>query len=470
MVFFRTTCLMGILGLLLCNGCTRVPQANDCQVASIVNNKIDKRVHWNQGCSADDQVYYAVQRLLQEELDIDSAVQIALLNNPKIQEIFEEIGIAQADLVEAGLFQNPVFDAYVRFPDHHSLQLNTAFSVTQSFLDIFLIPLRKKIAAVELEQAYLRVANAVLNLGFDVQETFYNLQAEQTKQNFLASLIQVTEVANQLTVAQRKQGNINDLELQSRMNEYLESKVALGQSQVELIRLRERMNKLLGLSSSELCWRIVDDLPELPENEVSDECLESIALSQRLDLEIARWEVKKIARILGLKQWWAYTNVDVGISTEHEAEGFQETGPAFAGAIPIFNYGQADRARLYSMHRQSLEREKALEIEVLSEVRAARDQLYVNRHLVLTYQMELLPLQEQILSMSQRFYNTMALSVYKLLDAKRKEFQMQINYKLNLKNYWISRVELDRALGGSLYLAIESYRQSICCETFGENR
>jgi cobalt-zinc-cadmium efflux system outer membrane protein len=453
---------------LLCFGCTRAPHADDCRVASIINNKIDKEVHWNQGCCEDEQVYCAVQRLLQQELVVDSVVQIALLNNPEIQSIFEEIGIAQADLVEAGLFQNPVFDAYIRFPDHHSLQLNTAFSVTQSFLDIFLIPLRKKVATVELEQAYLRVANAILKLGFDVQETFYNLQAEQIKQNFLASLIQATEAANQLAVAQKQQGNINDLELQSRMNEYLESNVALAKSQVELIRLRERMNKLLGFSSSELCWRIMDDLPELPEWEIPAECLESVALTQRLDLKIARWEVEKIARMLGLKQWWAYTNFAAGISTEHEAEGFQETGPAFAGAIPIFNYGQADRARLYSMYRQSQERQKALEIEILSEVRSTRDQLFVNRNLVLTYQKELLPLQKQIVSLSQRFYNTMALSVYKLLDAKKQELQMQINYKLNLRNYWISQVELDRALGGSLYLAIESYRKSICCKIPGE--
>ena len=466
MIAFRTTCIMGLV-CLLCFGCTRLPKAGDCRVASIINNKIDKEVRWNQGCYEDEHVHCAVQGLLQQELVIDSAVQIALLNNPEIQAIFEEIGIAQADLVEAGLFQNPVFDGYIRIPDHHSLQLNTAFSITQSFLDIFLIPLRKKIAAVELEQAYLRVANAVLNLSFDVQETFYNLQAEQIKQNFLASLVHVTEAANQLAVAQRQQGNINDLELQSRMNDYLVSKVALAQSQVELIRLRERINKLLGLSTSNLCWQIICDLPELPEDEIPAECLESVALSQRLDLEVARWEVEKIARMLGVKQWWAYTNIAAGISTEHEAEGFQETGPAFAGAIPIFNYGQADRARLFSMHRQSLERQKALEIEVLSEVRSARDQLFVNRNLVITYQEELIPLQEHIVSMSQRFYNTMVLSVYKLLDAKKQELQMQINYNLNLRNYWISQVELDRALGGSLYLAIESYRQSVCYETLG---
>lgn len=468
MLVLRSICTLGTL-CLLCSGCTKVPPADDDCVKSIVNRRISKDIHWNQGCYEDDQVRDVIKNLLHQELTIDSAVQIALLNNSDIQATFEEIGISQADLVQAGLFQNPVFDGYIRFPDRHVLQLNTAFSVTQSFLDTFLIPLRKKIAIVELEQAHLRVANAVLNLAFDLQETFYNLQVKQTKQDLLASLVQATEAANQLAIAQRQEGNINDLELQSRMNEYLESKVEFTTNQVELIRLRERMNKLLGLSSSALCWQINNDLPELPKEEIIAECLESIALSQRLDLEVARWEVERIARMLGVKQWWVYTDIAAGISTEHEAEGFQESGPAFAGAIPIFNYGQADRARLYSMYRQSQERKKALEIEILSEVRSARDQLLVNRNLVLTYQKELLPLQEQIVSMSQRFYNTMALSVYKLLDAKRQELQMQINYKLNLKNYWISHVELDRALGGSLHLAIESYRQSVCCETLGES-
>lgn len=442
---------------LVCLGCTRVPPADDCRVASVVNDKIGKQVRWNQGCYEDGQVDCVIQNLLQHELVIDSAIQIALLNNPEIQAVFEEIGIAQADLVQAGLFQNPFFDGYIRFPDHHSLQLNTAFSVSQNFLDIFLIPLRKKIAVVGLEQAYLRVVNAVLDLSFDVQEAFYNLQAEQTRQNLLASIVSLAETATQLALAQRQEGNINDLDLQNRMNEYLESKVEFTQSQIELIHMREKMNKLLGFPSSDFCWRVASELPELPEEEIATDSLEAIALSQRLDLDIARWEVQRMVKMLGVKRWWAYTDSALGISTEHEAEGFQETGAAFSASIPLFNYGQADRLRIYSMYRQSQERQKALEIKVLSEVRAARDQLFINRNFVLTYQRELLPLQEQIVLVSQKFYNTMTLSVYKLLDAKRRELQMQISYKLRLRNYWISRIALDRSLGGGFYLYTERY-------------
>lgn len=453
MVFAQRSCLVSAVSVgafccLCLDGCTTVPPADDVRVASLVECRMDQEVCWNQGCEEDCQVDNAIEQLLEQELTVDSAVQIALLNNPTIQATFEEIGIAQADLVQAGLFQNPIFDGYVRFPDHPSLQLNTAFSITQTFLDLFLIPLRKKIAEVELEQAHLRVANAVLNLAFTVQETFYDLQAEQMKQPLLALLEQAAEAAKELAEAQKQQGNINDLALQSRLTEYLESQIVYTQNQMEQIRLREKMNQLLGLSSNG-CWQLTDHLPELPEEEVPIECLESIALSQRLDLEIARREVERTARMLGIKQWWAYTDLAAGISTEHEAEGFQETGPALAGAVPLFNYGQADRARLYALYRQRCEQQKALEITVLSEVRSARDRVAVNRELVLIYQKEIIPLQEQIVSTSQTFYNTMGLSIYHLLDMKKQEIRVKIDSTANLRNYWISQVELSRALGGN---------------------
>jgi len=447
---------------LLCFGCTRVSQADDCCVVSIVNDSIHKEVHWYQVSDDEKQVYCAIQHLLQYDLVVDSAVQIALLNNPEIQAVFEEIGIAQADLVQAGLFQNPVFDGYVRFPDHSSLHLNTAFSITKSFLDILMIPLRKKIAEVMLEQAYLRVAKAAIDLSFAVQETFYHLQAEQAKQNILSSLLLAKESAYQLALQQREQGNVNDLDAQKRMNDYLESKIELTHSRVELVRLREKMNKLLGFSSNQ-CWSIAADLPELPIEEISLECLESAALCQRLDIHVARLEMERLARMLGVKQWWVYTDLGIGFSTEHEAEGFQETGVGFSGSIPIFNYGQAERARLHALYRQSQEKLKSLEIEVLTEIRSAREQLLINRNLVLAYQEELLPLQAQIVAQSQNFYHVMGLSVYTLLEVKGQELQMQINYRLSLRNYWLSRVQLDRALGASLDLVT-------CCATSEENR
>lgn len=428
-------------------GCTRTVPPTDYYVASIVDSRIDKCVQWNQTCHEDADVICAIEWMLNDELTIDTAVQIALLNNPEIQATFEEIGISHADLVEAGLFRNPVFDGYVRFPDRHSLVLNTEFSVAQSFLDVFLIPLRKKIAEVELEQAQLRVSNAVLNLAFDVQKIFYSLQAEEARNHVLEEIVLAAEAASELAKGQSDQGNINSLELQNHVDAYVQTKIELSTNQIELVRLKEEMNKLLGLSYPNW-WKICSELMPLPPCEKSDVCLESIAVVQRLDLAVARWDVERIARMLGIKEWWANTDVYLGVSSEREAEGFRETGPAFSAAIPIFNYGQADRERLHAMYRQKLQRYRALEIQILADVRAAQEIVLIQRKLVEAYQNELMPLRGDNLSFSQRYYNSMALGVYKLLDSKTQALRAQILHTAALKKYWLARVELNRAVGG----------------------
>lgn len=434
----------------LCAACTKVPQANDCQVASLVQERITKRVHWNQGSLEDKQVQCCIEHLLLHDLKLDSAIQIALLNNPQIQANFEELGIAKADLVKAGLFQNPIFEGFVRFPNRSSLATNTEFSVTQGFLDVFLIPLRKKVAATELEQAEFRVANVVLDLAFDVREAYYSLQAEQTKFDLLERLVEVTGASNLLAQKQHQAGNINDLELQKHTSQYLEAKLELSKTQNQIANVRQELNSLLGLRPSLANWRIPKELPELPEEEISQESLFSLALSQRLDMAYARLEIKRIVEMGATKEWWAYTDPGIGISGERDTDGARVLGPSVSTVLPFFDHGQADRARLFSMLKQSEHRLQALEIDVLSQVKRSSDQLRINRNRVTIYCDELLPLQEKIIATSQNFYNVMGLSVYKLLQNKQQELQAKIEYTMALRDYWVTRVELDRAVGGTV--------------------
>jgi hypothetical protein len=53
----------------------------------------------------------SADKLLSDGLTEEDAVSIALLNNRKLQASFEEIGLAKADLVQAGLFTNPNLSA-----------------------------------------------------------------------------------------------------------------------------------------------------------------------------------------------------------------------------------------------------------------------------------------------------------------------------------------------------------------------
>ena len=109
-----------VLGLFflagLLNGCASTDARLSFQdVRQVVENRSGYAVRWNEGTDEDKAVEEEVRRMLSGRLSVDQAAQIALLKNRRLQATYERLGIAQANLVQAGLLKNPVFDAELRF-------------------------------------------------------------------------------------------------------------------------------------------------------------------------------------------------------------------------------------------------------------------------------------------------------------------------------------------------------------------
>lgn len=447
---------------LLIAGCSRIPPVDNGFVSCTVANRIGSQAEWRQGYCQDEHVRSFIEYAVSTELTADSAIQIALLNNPKIQATFEELGIAHADLVEAGLLSNPIFDFTARFPNKGGFKTDIEYSITASFLDLFLVPLRKRIAAAEFEEAKFRVSNEILNLAFDVQEVYYKLQAAQSQLQYIEGIAEIASIQEEIASRQLAIKNIYKLDIQFIQATLLEAELEIDRVQAEIIHYREKLNKLLGFCV-DTPLIIPSDLPHLDYQGFPIECLEAIAFKERLDLQEARWEVIRISRILGIKQWWVYTEGRLGISSEVEPEGFTVFGPAISGAIPIFNWGQAARQRLHAELRQAQDRLAALEIQILAEVRESHKLLMRYLAAINKYRAGLLPLEGEILESSEELYNVMGLGVHRLLENKRQQLQVYRNYILSLRDYWITRVDLDRALGGNLHLLL-SYENGCICQ------
>lgn len=452
------------LSLFFISGCSKIPHADDGFVSCVVANRLDSQVEWRCGYCLDERAQNFIQSMINSELNPDTAIQIALLNNPKVQAVFEDLGIAQADLVQAGLLSNPVFEVEIRYPHVKGLRTNIEYLLTTSLLDAFLIPLRTRLATTEFEQAKLRVANEILNLAFDVRETFYELIAEQQKINYLGSIAELASILGEISSRQMTIGNVNTLEFQLAQSRLLEAELELSQSLAEVVRLKEKLNRLLGLES-DFCLILPQNILEDFDYQGFDLCdLESIAVEERLDIKIARWELIRLSQMLGLKDWWTYTNLQGGLAGERDPDGTNLIGPGISGEIPIFNYGQAARLRLFSQFRQSQDRLAELEIKVRSEVREAHKLLMNYLKIINDYRDRLLPMQEKISASSEELYNVMGLGVDKLLGNKRLEIVAIKNYTESLKKYLVSRVELDRALGGYLFKFL--IQRECCHEDF----
>lgn len=435
-------------------GCASAsPRPRFEETAKLVAERGGKPIHWDEGTSADAQVQAHVRELLRGTLTVDGAVEVALLRNQGLVATYEELGIAQADLVEAGLLRNPTFGALVRFPTGgRPGVIDSELSVAEDLLSMLTVPLRNKVAEAQLDATKSRVGSAVFDLTAEVRTAFFGLQAAQASAKMRHLVLDAQEAAAELRRRQRAAGNVSDLEVAQEDAFYQQSKLELARAQSAVVDQRERMNRLLGVWEEESAsWKVADELPELPGEEPPLEHVESVAVARRLDLAAAHNEalaLEQAATAAGVTRF--IPALEVGVSTARDAEGTRAIGPSLSVEVPLFNQGQGRVARLAAQVRQARARETELAINIRAEVRGTRSRLLAARRVVEHYRAVLLPLRERIVREAQLRYNAMLLGVFQLLLARREQIDAYRDYLDSVREYWTLRTDLERAAGGSL--------------------
>jgi len=443
--------LIGALPLVFVGCTTTNPQKALDDVNQQVAARAGYNVRWLRDDAERDEIDKAVAALLQTNLTAQSAVAIALLNNRSLQAEFEEIGISQAELVQASRLKNPTFEGFWRLPSQGPKVVNAEYALAADFLDLLTLPARKKIAAQNLEVAKLRIAHQVLTVAEEVQAAFYTVQAGQQLTNRFSLIVEVNEAAADVAKRQHDAGNITDLELQNQQAAYAQSRLDLSRAQTQLRSDREKLNRLLGLWGAQITWQTASELPPLPEKELPVENVEALAVSQRLDLAASRNQVANVQGALKLKKSVRWLPaVDIGVNAEHETDRTWLVGPTLGLEIPVFDQGQAELARLASEYRRAARNFEALAVNIRSEVREARDALIAARDTTDYFHKILLPQRQRILRETLLQYNAMQLGNLALLSAKEREALAEREAIEALRDYWITRARLENAVGGRL--------------------
>lgn len=400
---------------------------------------------------SDDRTRRYIHALVHRPLTVDSAVQVALLNNRELQATFEDIGIAHADLLEAGLFKNPTFAISARFPDRPPSATNIEMSVAEDFFDVLLVPLRKKVAASELARTKLRVGDEILKLAAEVQTAFYEMQAQGQLLARLTAINETEAAALELSIRQHEAGNIPDLDLANQQATYSQIKLDANEVATAISSSRERLNRLMGLWGDDTDWKVAEELRAVPTEDFPERGLESIAINQRLDLAASKGEVLALVQSLGLTKTYRYVGaIEFGVDSERDPDRQRVTGPTLKLDLPIFNRGQGRIAKLEAQLRQEERRVEADAIAIRADVREARNRLIAKRDLAIYYRDNLLPERRRVLQLTLASYNSMLKSPYDLLLAKQNELSAEKGFINAWRDYWIARADLERAVGGRL--------------------
>ncbi len=441
-----------IFSMLFLHGCLRVntdPQTVFAEVQQDVLTRTGHTACWDT-CPDEAAFKSCIESTLKQELTEDLVVYIALLNNRQLQATYENLGIAKAQLVQAGLLRNPIFALSYRFSTKSTVTDLIDIGLFQNFLEALLIPLKKRMAASELEATQAMVTTQILDVIAQTKIAFCDFQAlEQIwtlKKQVLLGAESSYDAARRLFEA----GNIKDLELTANRTFYEQTKVELASLEVTVLKSRERLNVLMGLWGNQINWKASICLPIALENESDWGDIESCAIANSLDLTIARRQIYATAAGFGIDTTRiVFPQMEIGPSSERD-EGVWFVGPAIALGIPLFDFGQAVSAAAQAEILRQWNRFTALAVDIRSTARIARIHVLNTHRQSQYFQKILVPLAEQLTSLTLLQHNAMQLGVFHLLSAKLQELEKKIQAVEHLRDYWTARTELEMILNGHI--------------------
>jgi len=394
-----------------------------------------------------------VDALLAKPLTEARAVQVALLANRELRAVLEELGVAQADLVQAGLLKNPTIAGEL-VNSTTGNGLGGGLSLTQSLLSVFLIPAQRRLAKRHVKHAVVTVGQAALMLTRDVRIAYMHGLASERALELQRGMVQAAEVADELAGRQLEAGNVTPLDRALFAKALDEARVEWADAQVEATVAREELSHLLGVWGEDVDWTFAGSIPALPPADNELDTLEQRAIRERLDISAARVEVESIGYAIALRRRGIVTQIEAGPVANNEVgtdAGHEWViGAGLSIEIPIFDPGHGDLGRLKAYLRQAEHRLQDAAIAARADVRIHREQLVAARRKVEYYRKTILPRTEQITALALLQYNAMLIGTYQLLETRSDEFEARRDYVHALRDYWVAHSELELAIGGQL--------------------
>lgn len=439
-----------LLALTLGVGCV-APEPDLSYTQQLATERLGEPVEWSAGVEPEEPTARAVRELIARDLSVDDAVRVALLRNLDLQALFEELGVGEAALLQAALPQNPTLHLDTLFPDTAPRSTAFEFEFAIDVISFLTIPARRAVAEAELAQTRLMVTSRVLELAGEVREAYYALQGASQVRALLQTSADTAGASFDYAKALHAAGNLSDLALATHRALWEEARIQVAHAELEVIDGRERLNVLLGLWGADTQWTIPATLPDLPGQDHAFEHLEAFAVARRLDLAAAQAEIDVVLRSLSLADTLrVLPTLHAGLAWDRDIEGNSAFGPSIELPLPLFDQGQAEVARLRSRQRQAEKRFAARAIEIRAEVRRVRNRLAAIRSLAAQYHERLIPAREEVVAQSLREYNFMLQGTFELVSAKRDQLDALRGYVESVRDYWITRAELTRVVGGRL--------------------
>jgi outer membrane protein TolC len=421
-------------------------------VADAARRNLGREVEWPRNAAEQAKVDAQVADLLKRPLSAQDAVQVALLNNRALQAEFEQLGISEADLVQAGRLQNPRFDLrHASRAGQYDVEETLSFNV----LSLLTMPYARAVERQRFAETQSAVILQIAQLAKDTREAFYSAVAAKASLSYVRRIRSAAETGATLAQKMVAAGNWNRLDQAREQSFYADAVESSVRTQLAEASAREKLLSFMGLDAREdgaAGFQLAQALPDLPAQleQLSD--VESAVLQDRLDLQIMRQQIDELRQRLKLTRTTRFINVlDAGATRVQQGsrDAPYERGYTLTLEVPLFDSGDARARKAEAAYAQAVDRFTQAAIDARSQIRLAYAGYRAAFDLARQQRDELLPLRQAVAQENLLRYNASQISIFELLSDVRDQAAATERHLQGVRDFWIAKSRLDGALLGN---------------------
>ncbi len=270
----------------------------------------------------------------------EAAVAMALKMNPALLAGMAKLGIAEADLQQAGLYQNPELEVVINYPDAgREWDAELAFHLS----DLWRVPIQKHAARAELDRTSMLVLREMQETAAQVKAAYASAQAHA----------QIVTLAHEIHMARQEYrdevyrrfdyGFASDLDKAAADADLAEAIAMAAEAEALLASARARLGSAMGHELAEDAMlatplALPHHLPALAD-------LREQAQSRRAEVLAARSGVDVSEAMLAEARSSVWDSLTLGPTFRRESGGEDVWGLKLQMELPVFDQGQAARRR-----------------------------------------------------------------------------------------------------------------------------
>ncbi|MCB9687962.1 MAG: TolC family protein [Alphaproteobacteria bacterium] len=384
-------------------------------------------------------------------LTLDEALALARAHHPLLAAAGVGVRAATSERAAAGRIGNPSFETEV-LPGEGDNEVELAARL--DLTDGVLAGLRVRVADARRDAEQSRAQATTVRVEAEVRIAYVSLQAASLRLAVGQRALEIQAVARDAAEALYASGGLPWAEVVPHVAAYERLRLSVAGLELDVAAARERLAASLGRfgAASE-----VAPLPDLPSDPGVPADLEARAVAASLELAALREEATALGRAATLARVsGALPEVEVGLLAVNDRLPLGLAAPQepwrFGGSVeltvPLFAQGVA-AGRAASLRRDELAwRLEAEAVQLRADARIAAARLHVAHAKAAHLRDVVLPRQREVTEATLRQYNAMQLSVFQLLQARRAEFDAELELVDALRDAWIARVGLDALAAG----------------------